>query len=57
MDFVQGEGAILKNTINHASDHAPARYRGFGGKFKATSIWFVSDEAFFVKKKAIACEV
>jgi hypothetical protein len=54
MDFVQGEGTILKNTINHASDHAPAGYRGFGSKLKATSTWFVADEAIFVKKKSIA---
>jgi len=50
MDFVQGEGTILKSTISHAGDDASARHRGVGGKLKATSTGFVADEAPFVKK-------
>jgi len=44
----------LKSTIDHTGDHAPSRHRGFGGKFKATGIWFVPDETFFIEKKAIS---
>jgi len=44
----------LKSTIDHTGDHAPARYRGFGGKFEATGIWFIPDETLFIEKKAIA---
>jgi len=47
----------LKSAIDHTGDHAPARYRGFGGKFKATSMWFVLDETLFIEKKAIASGV
>jgi len=54
LDCGQGQGTILKSAIDHTGDHAPARYRGFGGKFKATSMWFVPDETLFIEKKAIA---
>ena len=47
----------MKSAIDHTGDHAPARYRGFGGKFKATSMWFVPDETLFIEKKAIASGV
>jgi hypothetical protein len=54
LNFGQGQGTILKRTIDHARDHAPARHGGFGGKFKTTGTRFVPDEATFIKKKAIA---
>ena len=54
LDIGQGHGTILKSTIDHAGDHAPAGYRGFGGKFKATCTRFVANEAAFIEKKAIA---
>ena len=54
LDLVQGQGTILKSTIDLASNNAPARYRGLAGELKATNTWFVPDEAFFVEKKAIA---
>ena len=40
--------------LDLASNNAPARYRGFGGKFKATGTWFVPDETWFIEKKVIA---
>lgn len=57
LDFGQGQGTILKCTIDHTSDDAPARYRGFSGKFKATDAWFFPNEAVIIEKKAIASGV
>jgi hypothetical protein len=54
LDFGQGQGTILKSTIDHTRDYAPACHGGFGGEFKATNTRFVADEATFIKKKAIA---
>jgi len=54
LDLVQDQGTILKGTIDRASNNGPARYRRFGGKSKATSMWFVPDETLFIEKKAIA---
>jgi len=54
LDFGQGQGTILKRTIDHARDHAPARHRGFGGEFEAADTRFIPDKAAFIEKKAIA---
>ena len=57
LDFGQGQGTILKSTIDHPRDYAPARHRGFGSEFEAAGTRFVADKAAFIKKKTIACGV
>jgi hypothetical protein len=37
--------------LDLVSNNAPARYMGFGGKFKATGTWFVPDETSFIEKR------
>jgi len=54
LDFGQGQGTILKRTIDFASDHRPASHRCFGREFEPSGTGFVPDKTAFIEKKPVA---